>query len=498
MQPQRLQGTQPPMPMQAHGGHHQQHGHPQQAQHAPQHGIPQHVAVQPLHVRRGGSGTYTVLPSGVRGQLVPTSMGLASPNMMSQEVASGAFRSRGMVKSASVSTLLAATTLSDTTGMPAATMGMDTRYMHWPQGAAVGVCGGYDTHVAHGGGGGGDLSAASLLLGADGGGSAVGNSAMLAGPRPTGMKRVPSAVDSSAMRGGPAAVAAGPQGGGAAVAVSPCKTETLSGGTVGSGGGGPTPRSATSGSARANSVGIRRVGSAHELASTVSKPAITTAMKATAGQSKGARLTGATRVSNRRANSRYAKDKLREEAERSGKAAAAREAAVAAAVGAQSAGSDEPKTEEEMQAERLRVYQALRLGQQRLHEQMRAHQAQHEEQQRRAAQREAEKAAEVRRQEEAAAAAAAAAHVAAHAAHSMPCVPTSMGGSVLETVQEGGVYSGGMIAFVPTSEAEAMAGSGGKMPRRVPSEPHSLAAMGMAGMGGRHQVRPPFTCVHSV
>ena len=64
-----------------------------------------------------------------------------------------------------------------------------------------------------------------------------------------------------------------------------------------------------------------------------------------------------------------------------------------------------------------------------------------------------------------------------------------MAGAVLETVQEGGVYSGRVVTFVPTSEAGVGAGGGGKVPTRVPSEPHSLAAMGMAGMGGRHQVR---------
>lgn len=503
MRPQNVAPGQPPhqpaLPQQqAHAAY--ATPHPQVAaypQHVPQHVMPQHVHMQPLQVHRAGSGgTFAVLPANM--QFVPTSMapGLGSPNMMSQEAASGAFRNRGMVKSASVSTLLAATTLSDTTAIATngAAMGMEPRYVQWPQPAGMPTSAAYHSqHAQHAArsGCGGDLSAASLLLGADGGADAPGNAAAPGGLRPAGMKRVASAVDSSAMRGGlahaPGAAAAGL--GGMAAAVSPCKTETLSGG---SGGGGPTPRSATSGSARAVPGGLRRAGSAQELASAVSKPAITTAMKATAGVVKGARLAGATRVSNRRANSKYAKDKLREEAERSGKAAAAREAAVAAAVGSKSS-SDGPKTEEEMQAERLRVYQALRLGQERLHAQMRAHQAQHEEQQRRAAQREAEKAAEARRQEEVAHAAAAHAQAATNSMH----VPTSMAGAVLETVQEGGVYSGGVVTFVPTSEADMEAGSGGKVPTRVPSEPHSLAAMGVAGMGGRHQVRDSSVAPHA-
>lgn len=147
----------------------------------------------------------------------------------------------------------------------------------------------------------------------------------------------------------------------------------------------------------------------------------------------------------------------------------------------------------------MQVYQALLLGQERLHEQMRVHQAQHEEQQRRQQQREAEKRAQ-------ATVASTAAAAPQHVMNGQ--VPTSGAASPAGGVhgrgefasEDGSFGSGGRAhstggrgrgtpPFVPTSDATS---SGGKMPRRIPSEPHSLAAMGVAGMGGRHQVRLPF------
>lgn len=153
----------------------------------------------------------------------------------------------------------------------------------------------------------------------------------------------------------------------------------------------------------------------------------------------------------------------------------------------------------------MQQLRALQRGQERLYEQMRVHQAQHEEQQKRAMLRDAERSS-------AAAAAAAAAAPPAHA-HAPAMPPTSMphsSGSPASFAgaprargdmhsEDGSQHSGSRSTpGAVRSRGGALAStaehtSGGKMPRRIPSEPHSLAAMGVAGMGGRHQVRP---CPH--
>lgn len=152
----------------------------------------------------------------------------------------------------------------------------------------------------------------------------------------------------------------------------------------------------------------------------------------------------------------------------------------------------------------MQQLRALQRGQERLYEQMRVHQAQHEEQQKRAMLRDAERSSAAA----AAAAAAAAPPPQASAPPAMP--PTSMphssgspasfpgagprGRGDLHS-EDGSQHSGSRstpgavrargAAMASTSEQT----SGGKMPRRMPSEPHSLAALGVAGMGGRHQAR---------
>jgi hypothetical protein len=171
----------------------------------------------------------------------------------------------------------------------------------------------------------------------------------------------------------------------------------------------------------------------------------------------------------------------------------------------------------------MQVYHALLLGQERLHEQMRVHQAQHEEQQKRQEQRDAEKRAlsmldcpSSAPLSNVATPARLGASVAATSMQGMNMmVPTSLPGSAGSPMAGLGTGSGqrgrgdtmtseerssygsggrstpvasrprGNFPFIPTSDGST---SGGKMPRRMPSEPHSLASLGVAGMGGRHQV----------
>lgn len=441
--------------------------------------------------QRVSSSNYPgMMAAGV--SVIPSSM---APTMLSEDGTSTVFRG-GMVKSASVSTLLAQTTLSDSSAVPVSAM--EAPMMQWPPGVRVAnvASGVYDPSVrvmTHGGQADfPDISAASLLLGAEGGPPPAAQNPRIA---PAGMKRVASAVDSSAMR---TMHVRSPRGAAKFGAVGSPRGATNSAGTGGSGG---HTGSGGSGSAHAHASlgvaegGVRRVGSAQELASSVNKPAGGVRQAALSARSTRA---AATRASNRRANSRYAKDK-KEEGEKAGAKAFGRDGAGGAA--AKSVGVDKcPRTEEEMQAERVRVYQALLAGQERLHDQMRAHQTQHEEQQRRAAQREADKATEALRKEAAAPAtgspqAAAAAPSTGPMLTAQAQVHPHQKGHNQSSPENDALYGSNSRTraarlspgFPPTSEASA--GSGGKVPRRIPSEPHSLAALGVAGMGGRHSVR---------
>lgn len=440
--------------------------------------------------QRVSSSNYPgMMAAGV--SVIPSSM---APTMMSEDGTTNGFHPRGMIKSASVSTLMAQATISDSSAVPVSTM--EAPMMQWPPGTRLAAVpsGAYDPSMQQMPPGAQpefpNMSAASLLLGAEGGPPPAAQNPRVA---PAGMKRVASAVDSSAMRSMHVRSPSGTAKFGM-VGSPRADPATNSAGTGGSGG--PTG-SGASGSGHAHASlgvaegGVRRVGSAQELASSVNKPAGGVRQPALSARST---RTAATRASNRRANSRYAKDKRDDD--RPGAKTLSKENASGPST--KNAGVEKrPRTEEEMQAERMRVYQALLAGQERLHDQMRAHQAQHEEQQRRAAQREADKASEARLKQEP-----------GPAAGSPNAGATSAGGAVLSgqaqaspkaQPQNSGdndlMYGGnsrrraarGSPNYPPTSEAST--GSGGKAPRRIPSEPHSLASLGVAGMGGRHSVR---------
>lgn len=435
--------------------------------------------------QRVSSSNYPgMMAAGV--SVIPSSM---APTMISEDSPSTAFRNNGMVKSASVSTLLAQTTLSDSSAVPVSAM--EAPMMQWgPGGPGVQVASRvYDPNMrvmTHGGQAEfPDMSAASLLLGADGAPPPAAQNPRLA---PAGMKRVASAVDSSAMR---TMHVRSPRGAGkyGVVASASADPATNSAGTGGSGAPSGSGGSGSGGHGHANlgvaEGGVRRVGSAHELASSANKPSGVRQAALSARSTRAA----ATRASNRRANSRYAKDK-REEVDRAGAKGGSKDGVGSTAV--KGAGVDKrPRTDEEMQAERVRVYQALLAGQERLHDQMRAHQAQHEEQQRRAAQREADKVTEARRKEAAAPTespqAAPPAQMMPTHAHVSPQAHSSPENDALYSGSSRRMGARGSPGAVPTSEGST--GSGGKVPRRIPSEPHSLAALGVAGMGGRHSVR---------
>ena len=117
--------------------------------------------------QRVSSSNYPgMMAAGV--SVIPSSM---APTMISEDSPSTAFRSSGMVKSASVSTLLAQTTLSDSSAVPVSAM--EAPMMQWPPGVRVAnvSSGAYDPNVRLMPHGGQveypDMSAASLLLGAE-------------------------------------------------------------------------------------------------------------------------------------------------------------------------------------------------------------------------------------------------------------------------------------------------------------------------------------------